>query len=115
MIFAPNLFGRPSRSQRPLPHGRPDGGVKYRGYSLDGEFYWRRVDDFGVRGGTLPFDDIDDHGFQLLASAMVVPEMLQVYAGRSKIFGEYGDPWDVRARRELVPLRATRSCAGTPR
>lgn len=44
----------------------------------------------------MPFDELADNGFQLQASAMLMPETLQGYAGVSKIFGEYGDPWDLR-------------------
>ncbi len=34
--------------------------------------------------------------------AMVLPQSLQAYVSGSKIYGEYGDPWDVARRRELV-------------
>jgi hypothetical protein len=51
-----------------------DGGLKYKGLSFDAEYYWRRLDNFTTRGqGALPFADLRDTGFQLLASAMVVP------------------------------------------
>jgi hypothetical protein len=71
-------------------------GLKYRGFSLDAEYYWRHVDDFAVAGsGVLPISELDDHGFQIQASAMLMPKTLQVYLSGSKIFGEYGDPYDV--------------------
>jgi hypothetical protein len=74
-----------------------DGGVKYKGCSLDAEFYWRRVDALKGPGvQPLGFDKFQDHGFQLQASGMVMPKTLQAYAGVSKIYGEYGDPWDLR-------------------
>lgn len=74
-----------------------DAGVKFHGLSLEGEYYYRLVDDFrGPQVGSLDFHDFEDHGFQLQASAMVLPERLQVYVGGSKIFGQYGDPWDSR-------------------
>ena len=40
--------------------------------------------------------DINDHGYQLQSSAMVVPKILQGYFGASQVFGQYGDPWEVR-------------------
>lgn len=71
-------------------------GVKYRGFSLDAEYYWRQVDDFSVAGsGLLPFSELDDHGFQVQASAMLMPKTLQAYLAGSKIYGEYGDPSDI--------------------
>lgn len=78
-------------------------GIKYRGFSLDGEYYWRWVDDF-LATGELPFDDMYDHGFQLQASAMVVPKKLQAYASGSKIYGQYGDPWDMALGINWFPM-----------
>ncbi len=53
-------------------------GMKYRGWSLDGEYYWRWVDDFKATG-PMPLDRMFDHGFQLQGSAMILPEALQGY------------------------------------
>ena len=69
--------------------------MKLGGYALEGELYYRRLDDFHVRGG-----DCRSTGSTTSAStwgsAMVMPKKLQVYLAGSKIFGEFGDPWDVR-------------------
>jgi hypothetical protein len=43
-----------------------DAGIKYRGFALEGEYYWRSVND--LRGpGTehLPFSDLRDNGFSV--------------------------------------------------
>ena len=40
--------------------------------------------------------NINDHGYQLQASAMAVPKILQLYFGASQVFGRYGDQWEVR-------------------
>ena len=83
--------------------GSVDAGLKYRGFSLEGEYYWRLIDDF--RGpGTTGLDDLNDHGFQLQASAMAVPRLLQVYVSGSKVFGEHGDPSDARVGVNWYPL-----------
>jgi hypothetical protein len=83
-----------------------DGGVKYRGVSFDAEFYRRRIDNLRVRAtGALPFDHLSDTGFQIQASAMALPDQLQVYAGASKVFGEYGDPKDFRAGANFYPWK----------
>jgi len=44
----------------------------------------------------LQIDELTDQGFQIRASAIVMPESLQLYANGSKeplTFGEYGNPW----------------------
>jgi len=82
-----------------------DGGFKYRGYSLEGEYYWRWLDNF--RGeNTQGLPGVFDHGFQLQGSAMVVPQILQAYVGHSRIFGEFGDPWDLRLGTNWFPFKS---------
>jgi hypothetical protein len=97
-IFKPNLFAPGVQVDKAAYQMvSTDGGVKYRGLSLDGEYYWRRVDNLRGPGiETLGFEELKDNGFQLQASGMIVPQTLQGYAGLSKVFGEYGDPWDLR-------------------
>ncbi len=56
----------------------------------------------GTNTGGIP--NLFDHGFQLQASAMAVPQTLQAYAGHSRIFGKYGDPWDVRLGTNWFPF-----------
>jgi hypothetical protein len=68
-------------------------GLKYRGWSLEGEYYARWVGDFQVVGD-IPVTSLFDQGFQLQASAMILRDRLQGYLAGSKIFGQYGDPWD---------------------
>lgn len=80
-----------------------NGGFKYRGFSLDGEYYVRWVGDFQAIG-LIPVDSLFDHGFQLQGSAMVVPKVLQAYLSGSKIFGEYGNPWDLALGVNLFPF-----------
>jgi hypothetical protein len=73
-----------------------DGGLKYRGWSLEAEYYWRWLSDFtGTNTGGIA--DIDDHGFQVQSSAMVVPKTLQAYLSGSVIRGEFGNASELRA------------------
>ena len=74
-----------------------DGGLKYRGLSLEAEYYWRWLSNF--RGtNTAGIEDINDTGFQIQSSAMVVPKTLQVYLSGSAIDGDrYGDSSELRA------------------
>jgi hypothetical protein len=44
----------------------------------------------------LSFSELTDNGFQLQASSMVIDKTLQLYLSGSKIFGDYGNPWDGR-------------------
>jgi hypothetical protein len=79
-------------------------GVKYRGWSLDGEYFWRKLDDFRTTG-FVPVDELNDHGFQLQGSVMLLPRSVQAYVSGSKIFGEYGDPWDTALGLNWYPLK----------
>jgi hypothetical protein len=97
VIFTPDLFG-PGISVDKVKYEMAcvDGGVKYKGLSLEAEYYWRALSDF--RGtDTAGIADINDHGFQVQSSAMVVPKLLQVYLSGSAIRGRYGNASEVRA------------------
>ena len=62
-----------------------DGGIKYRGFSLEGEYFWRWLDDFKFLETVTPEtlqripSKLFDHSFQIQGSAMVVPKTLQAY------------------------------------
>ena len=50
--------------------------MKYKGASLEGEFYSRWLNNF-VGANTASIADINDVGYQLQSSMMVVPKTLQ--------------------------------------
>jgi hypothetical protein len=105
IVFTPDLFG-PGISITDVVYRMTsvDAGLKYRGMAVEGEYYWRWVDDLrGPRTGDLQVDSFRDHGFQLQGSMMAMPQSLQAYVSGSKIFGEYGNPWDVRAGTNWYP------------
>ena len=85
-----------------------DGGLKYKGLSFEAEYYWRWLSDYeGSNVSGIP--DINDHGYQIQASAMAVPKIVQVYVGNSRHLrpvtatrGKY------RVRRQLVSGEAAR-------
>jgi hypothetical protein len=88
VIFTPDLFG-PGITVEKVAYDMVsvDGGVKYKGLSLDAEYYWRWLSNFrGANTGDIA--DIDDHGFQVQSSAMVCPR--RSYFGRAAIRGRYG-------------------------
>jgi hypothetical protein len=97
IVFTPDLFG-PGVTVETVDYKMLslDAGIKYRGLSLEGEYYRRWLTNFGgANTGGIP--EIADQGYQLQASAMVVPKILQLYVSGSQIFGRYGDASEVRA------------------
>ena len=105
VIFTPNLFGNGiTITDARYRMTAFDGGLKYRGLSLDGEYFLRWLDDF-EGPGTAALSTIFSHGFQLQTSAMVVPKTLQAYLGGSTLHGKYGDPWDFRAGLNFYPFK----------
>ena len=97
VVFTPDLFGAGiTVNQVVYKMMSLDGGIKYRGMSLEGEYYRRWLSDFtGLNtSGIAP---ITDDGYQLQSSAMLVPKTLQVYLSGSQIFGRYGDASELRA------------------
>ncbi len=108
VIFTPDLFG-PGITVNEVDYrmSSVDAGVKYKGLSLEGEYYWRWLSNYtGVNTSGIP--DINDHGYQLQTSAMAVPKVLQLYFGASQVFGRYGDHVGSARRRELVPDEGAR-------
>jgi hypothetical protein len=104
VIFTPNIFG-PGIVVTDVTYKMADfdAGLKYRGFSLDGEYFLRWLDHF--KGpGTAGLPAIFSHGFQLQASAMVLPKYLQLYFGGSTLYGKYGNPFDFRAGVNYFPL-----------
>jgi hypothetical protein len=96
LVFTPDLFG-PGIAVNTVDYKMMslDGGVKYRGLSLEAEYYRRWLTDFtGVNTGGIA--DITDNGYQLQASGMVIKDVLQLYLTGSQIFGQYGDASEVR-------------------
>ena len=105
VIFQPDLFG-PGITVTDVTYRMTafDAGLKYRGFSLDGEFYRRWLNHF--RGpGTTTLAPVNDHGFQVQASAMLIPKTLHPFAAGSRIFGDYGNPWDLHAGFNWYPWK----------
>ena len=98
IIFTPDLFGPGIAVERVTYEMMSvDAGIKYKGFSLMGEFYQRWLSNFdGLNTGGIA--NIVDHGYQVQASAMVIPRRLQVYVSGAQIFGgPYGDDSEFRA------------------
>jgi hypothetical protein len=104
VIFTPHLLG-PAISVTDVTYKMAafDGGVKYHGFSFEGEYFLRWLDHFHGPG-TAGLATIFSHGFQLQTSAMVLPKTLQAYLGGSTLYGKYGNPWDFRAGLNYFPF-----------
>lgn len=105
IIFAPDPFGTGGTIDKATYQMlNLDAGLKYQGWSLDAEYYFRWIDDFDVITQPWPVTELYDHGFQLQGSTMLIPHKLQAYLSGSTIFGEYGEPWDVAAGMTYFPF-----------
>jgi hypothetical protein len=82
-----------------------DAGVKYKGLALEAEYYRRWLSNYaGVSTGGIP--NITDNGYQVQASAMPIPKILQTYLSWSQIFGgPYGNDWEVRGGENWYPMK----------
>ena len=70
-----------------------DGGLKKKGFSVNGQYYMRWLNDFAA-DGPLPLSSTFDHGFELSAGQFVLPKRLVLYARGSKVFGEFASPYE---------------------
>jgi len=104
-IFTPDLFG-PGITVEKVDYDMVslDGGLKKNGFSLEAEYYWRFLGDY-AGANIAGIEDIDDHGFQVQASAMAVPKSLQVYAGGAAIRGVYGNASELRLGANFYPRK----------
>jgi len=96
VVFTPDLFGKGiAVNTVDYKMTSIDAGIKYKGLSLEGEYYRRWLTNFtGVNTGGIA--DITDNGYQLQSSGMAVKDILQLYLSGSQIFGNYGKPSEFR-------------------
>jgi len=105
VIFTPNLFA-PGTTVNSLRYQMfaLDGGFKYHGWAFEGEGFWRWLNDF--KGpGTAGLPTRYDTGYQFQLSMMPIEKKLQLYAGGSHIFGEFGNPYDARFGTNWYPYK----------
>ena len=96
VIFTPDLFG-PGVAVETVDYKMTslDAGIKYKGVSIEAEYYRRWLTDF-TGANTAGIADISDNGYQLQTSAMAIKDYLQVYVSGSQIYGRYGDASEFR-------------------
>ena len=90
-------------------------GLKYHGFWLQGEGYYRVMDHF-VADGPLPVIAVRNTGFYVQAAQMIVPKRFELYASTSYVLGEFGHhphefiigsnyyPWNTRNLRLNVQV-----------
>jgi hypothetical protein len=70
-----------------------DGGIKWNGLAVNGQYYFRWLNDFEA-DGPLPLSSTFDHGFELVAGKFVIPKKLMAYGRGSMVYGQFGDSWE---------------------
>jgi len=70
-----------------------DGGLKKSGFSINGQYYLRWLNDFEA-DGPMPLTSTFDHGFELSTGKFVIPKKLLLYARGSKVFGQFANPYE---------------------
>ena len=67
-----------------------DGGIKYNGLAINGQYFMRWLSDFEA-DGPIPLASTFDHGYELSAGHFVIPRKLLVYVRGSQVFGQFGN------------------------
>ena len=67
-----------------------DGGMKWNGLAVNGQYFVRWLDDFEA-DGPLPFTSTKDHGGEVAAGYFVMPKKVMVYGRGSWVQGQFGD------------------------
>jgi hypothetical protein len=84
-----------------------DWGLKKSGWSVNGQYYFRWVDDFDA-DGPIPIEDMYDHGFELSAGAFLIPRKVMAYGRGSMVFGEFRDSWEAAIGAKWYPVATER-------
>jgi hypothetical protein len=67
-----------------------DGGIKWKGFAVNGQYYFRWLNDFEA-DGPLPISSTFDHGFELSGGKFVIPKKLMLFVRGSAVFGQFGN------------------------
>jgi hypothetical protein len=70
-----------------------DGGIKWRGWALNGQYYFRWLNDF-TADGPMPLSSTFDRGGELSLGYFVVPKKLELYAHTSAVFGQFNNSYE---------------------
>jgi hypothetical protein len=70
-----------------------DGGVKWNGLAINGQYFVRWLNDFEA-DGPLPLSSTMDHGAEITVGHFVKPQKVMVYGRGSWVRGEFGDSYE---------------------
>ena len=73
-----------------------DGGIKWNGLSVNGQYFVRWLNDF-VADGPLPLASTFDHGAEISAGYFVKPKKLMPYVRGSWVRGQFANPYEYGA------------------
>jgi hypothetical protein len=80
-----------------------DAGIKFRGFSFQGEYYFRKLSDF-MADGPVPVESLSDHGFMAQAMHMVVPKKVGVFVSGGYVFDDFDrKPWELGGGVSVYP------------
>ena len=68
-----------------------DAGVKWRGLSVNGQYFFRWLNNFRA-DGRIPVASTFDHGFETTVGAFVVRKKWELYGRTSFVFGSSAIP-----------------------
>jgi hypothetical protein len=90
-LFRPGALGRGiALTSTDVQLWTIDAAVKYRGFSLAGEYFFRWLDGFRVQGGQPPFRSLFDNGGLLQLGYYLIPGKFETYARTSFVTGRFG-------------------------
>ena len=84
-----------------------DAGIKFNGWSLNSEFYFRWLEDLSA-DGALPLDAIFQHGFFVEGGRVILPNKLDWNLRYSYVDGEFGDASEYGGGLNWYPLGSPR-------
>ncbi|MCX2744184.1 hypothetical protein OO013_09925 [Mangrovivirga sp. M17] len=97
--FEQNILVTKAKYEMLSPHF----AIKYHGFSLFSEFYFRWISNIEANG-RIPYTEFEDNGFQVQASKMIIKKTLMLYGYYSKIYGNNGDPYDYGVGLNIYPF-----------
>ena len=80
-----------------------DGGVKWRGLSVNGQYFFRWLNNFRA-DGPIPVSETFDHGFEFVVGGFVVPKKWEVYGRTSFVFGQFRNSYEYAPGIKWYPL-----------
>ncbi|HCL83779.1 MAG TPA: hypothetical protein DIC22_07385 [Chitinophagaceae bacterium] len=86
--------------------GSVDLGLKYMGFGIDLEFFGRKLSRFDATG-PLPLSVINDYGYALQVSKMIIPRVLMLYGINSYFWDQWGRrPWEAGGGVNVYPMKS---------